>query len=296
MTTYSYTSRKRRVRGALVAVIVAVSACSGSTPDGHVSSPAALLGLPDMSNRPVDVATPLATDEPRPGTAAPTPREAVERFVRAEAEGETDASFDLLSAADRAEVRTRIAWKAMHSSLPRLVSFVASGNVPPSPTGDAEVRGTVTYTPRLDEIGGLVTTRADVAWTVVGEDAGWRLAYQRSSVTPIYLPDSGAADSAQAWVAVRQACGTPDATLEYAGGLVGSVGIAPALCKSSPARFGPPERLGDRPSPAPVLAAFGPEADTWARTVKVTGPRTFHIVLAPHADRWIVIGLLADGA
>ncbi len=295
MTTYSFTRRNRGVRSALLVVIVAVSACSGGNSDGHAPSPALQLGLPDLSNTSVDVTTPLTVDLPSPGTAASTPADAVNRFVRAELDGDDELSYDLLAEADRTSVRTRVAWKAMHSSLPELVGFVAADKQAAPSDGEAKITGDAEFTPRLDEIGGLVTRRAAVTWTAVAEDGGWRVSYQRTSIKPVYLDDKGATQSATEWIAARQACVDPDPSLEYAGGIVGSVGIAAALCKTTAAKPDAPKRLADRPDPAPVLAAFGPEADTWARIIRVTGRRTFNIVLAPLADRWIVIGLLADG-
>ena len=102
-------------------------------------------------------------------------------------------------------------------------------------------------------------------------------------------------DRARAWLDAYQHCTKPDTRLEYAAGIVGSVGVSALLCNTSTAKVEAPKRLGDRPDPSPVLAAFGPEADTWARVIRVTGPRTFNLVLAPLADQWIVIGVLADG-
>jgi hypothetical protein len=283
------------VRSALLVVIVAVSACSGGTSDGHEISLTSHLDLPDLSNRSVDVTTPISVDPPHDGSAAASPSDAVLRFVQAEVGGDTDASYDLLSEADRNAVRSRINWQRMHSALPALVTFTARPKQAEPSGADATIIGDATFTPRLDEIGGLVAGRATVAWTVVSEQGGWRVAYQRTSIQPVYAADSGATESARAWLAALQSCAKPDPALEYAGGIVGSVGVAGALCNSAAAKLDAPKRLGDRPDPAPVLAAFGPEADTWARIIRVTGPRTFNIVLAPLADRWIVIGVLADG-
>lgn len=283
------------MRSALLVVIVAVSACSGGTSDGHETSPARQLGLPDLSSGSIDVTTPLVVDPPRAGTAALNPTDAVKRFVRAEIDGDEEASYDLLASSDRDAVRTRVAWKAMHSSLPELIGFVASDKQAGPSDTEAKITGDAQFTPRLDEIGGLVTSRAAVTWTAVAEDGGWRVSYQRTSIKPVYLDDKGATESANTWIAARRACAKPDPSLEYSGGIVGSVGIAAALCKTTPPKLDTPRRLADRPDPAPVLAAFGPEADAWARIIRVTGPRTFNVVLAPLADRWIVIGLLADG-
>ena len=43
---------------------------------------------------------------------------------------------------------------------------------------------------------------------------------------------------------------------------------------------------------APFLAAFGPEASTWARVVTVTEPVPLRAVVAPIGQEWLVIGVL----
>lgn len=295
MTSCTTLRGRRWARSALLVVIVAVSACSGGNSDGHAPSTPLALGLPDLTGATVDVTTPLTQDRPRDGSPAPSPREAVLRFARAETAADTDSSFDLLSEADRAAVRTRIIWKRLHASLPTLVEFVPNVQQAAPTKTTATLAGTARFTPVLDEINGLVAARANIVYTAVAEDGGWRVAYRRSASEPLYPNEASATEAARAWLEAAQACTAPAPNLEYAGGIVGSVGIAATLCRGITPKIESPKRLGDRPDPAAVLAAFGPEADTWARVVRVSGPRTFHLVLAPFDDRWIVIGVLADG-
>ena len=295
MTSCTTLRRKRWAQRAFLVVIVAVSACSGGNSAGHAPSTPVALGLPDLTGATVDVTTPLTQDGPRDGSPAPSPREAVLRFVRAEVAADTESSFDLLSEADRAAVRTRIIWKRLHTSLPTLVEFVPNLQQAAATKTAATLAGTARFTPVLDEINGLVAARANVVYTAVAEDGGWRVAYRRSTAEPLYPNEGGATETARAWLEAAQACTAPAPGLEYAGGIVGSVGIAATLCKGITPKIESPKRLGDRPDPAAVLAAFGPEADTWARVLRVSGPRAFHLVLAPYDDRWIVIGVLADG-
>ncbi len=296
MTTYSHMRGKRGARCALLVVIVAVSSCSGSTAGGHATSPSSALGLPDLSQVSVDVTTPAATDAPREGTPAPSPREAVDRFVHDQLAGDTDSSYDLLAAVDRTAVRSRVAWRHAQSVLPRVRSFDATVNAsPPASAATATVRGDARFEPRLDEINGLVPARASVTWTVVREEGGWRVAFSRTVIEPIYPADSGATESSRAWTDAYQACKEPPNEIVYAAGVVGVTGIGAALCGSTAAKLGAPARLGDRPNPAAVLAAFGPEADRWARVIPVSGPRSFNLVLAPFDDRWVVVGVLVDG-
>ena len=280
----------------LLVVIVAASACSGGTAGGHETSRAVHFDLPDLSSASIDVTTPFAAEPPRENTPAPSPREAVERFVRAAVASDSDTSYDLLSSPDRDAVKTRSAWKRDQASLPSIVSFLPNPYQDPPSRTDATIVGDAHFEPRIDELNGLVAAHASVSWKVVAEEGGWRVAFQRTTTSPIYPSDQGATESARAWLDAYQRCGKPDARLEYAEGLVGSVGVAALLCNTATAKLEAPKRLGDRPDPSPVLAAFGPEADTWARVIRVTGPRTFNLVLAPLADQWIVIGVLTDGS
>ena len=48
--------------------------------------------------------------------------------------------------------------------------------------------------------------------------------------------------------------------------------------------------LAELANPAPVLASYGPDAATWARVVRLTGPATIDVVTAPLGDTWVVIG------
>lgn len=54
---------------------------------------------------------------------------------------------------------------------------------------------------------------------------------------------------------------------------------------------GPPLPL-DALDAAPFLAAFGPEATSWARVVAVTDPVPLRAVVAPIGQEWLVIGVL----
>ncbi len=280
---------------ALLVVIVAVTSCSGSTTAGHEPSPTAALGLPDLTNATVDVTTPLATEAPGLASAAPNASEAVTRFVALETSGDTDRSYDLLAAADRDQVRTRVAWRQAHAAMPHVESFTPTG-APRTTTIDgrtAVVRGTARLTARLDEVTGLVPARATITWTAVAEDDGWRVAYSRTTISPEYPDERGAATAAQQWVDAARACRAPDPSLVYDGGLVGVTGYGALLCGAGTVRLEAPTSLGDRPNPAPVLAAFGPAADRWARVVRASGPYAFALVLAPFDDRWVVVGALA---
>jgi hypothetical protein len=290
MTAYSTTRRWWGALPALLVVIVAATACSGGSIGGHEPSAANALGLPDLTDRAVDVTAPVLIDPPAP--PAPTARAAIEQFTRAEIAGDTTGSYGLLVAADRVAVRGRIGWHASHARMPALVAFDVE-EVAITADG-ADVRGDARFSPRIDEVGGLVPGQAELVWRVLPEEGGWRVAYERTQIVPRYPSDAGAADAVATWVRARQACTTPAAELEYDAGLVGVPALAPALCGTTGLALGAAAPLGDRPDPSAVIAAFGPDADRWARVVRIASPVAMNAVVAPLGDHWIVIGLLAD--
>jgi hypothetical protein len=42
---------------------------------------------------------------------------------------------------------------------------------------------------------------------------------------------------------------------------------------------------------AQVVAAFGPDASSWTRSVALSGPSELSVVTAPYGDRWVVVGV-----
>ncbi len=63
--------------------------------------------------------------------------------------------------------------------------------------------GKVSLEPRLDEVNGFVPQRADVEWTVVAEDGGWRLDLTDSSLDPVLPDEQGATAAAELWAGAR---------------------------------------------------------------------------------------------
>jgi hypothetical protein len=153
-----------------------------------------------------------------------------------------------------------------------------------------EVQSEVTFEPILDETRGLVPARADAAWIAVAEDSGWRVARSESRLTPQYPDANGAVSATEGWLQARLAC---RAGAEYDGGLVGAAGPIAALCDArGRVEVGAVTNLDPGVGVEPFLAAFGPEVVSWARVVPVASPVSLAVVLAPVADRWIVIGTL----
>lgn len=268
-------------------VALAAAGCSGGDAPRDASS---LVGAVDNSAAlaladPPDVAV---------GPAAPTAEDAVNRFVVAEAAGDYSVSFELLDLEGRRAARGRAGWIQSNFYRPQLRSFTIS-ELRAVDEVSVEVVGEGEFVTRLDEVVGLVSARGRVSWRAVAEDGGWRVAYLSSVIRGMYPDDDTADDAAHDWVAARQRCADEAArALEYQNGLLGAAGLASTLCdKPGVISVGAVKRLGERPNPAPVIAAFGAEADLWARIVRVDKPVALNVVLAPLGERWIVIGLLA---
>ena len=51
-----------------------------------------------------------------------------------------------------------------------------------------------------------------------------------------------------------------------------------------------PGPLGDTLS-SEVVAAFGPDATSWTRTVALSGAADLTVVTAPFGDHWVVVGV-----
>jgi hypothetical protein len=223
-----------------------------------------------------------------PAAAAPTPQDALEQFLGAETRRDYAASYGALSAADRDEIGSPAEWAAAHGELPKLTGF-AVGAVR-ADAERAEVDAEVTFESTLDETRGLVPARAHAVWIARPEDGGWRVAHSESHLMPEYPDDQGATSAAEAWVTARRSCATPR---EYDGGLIGGARVVDTLCDAPGSiRIGGVAPLESDAGVEPFLAAFGPEVLSWARVVPVTSPVPIAVVLAPVADRWLVIGTL----
>jgi hypothetical protein len=276
--------------GAVGFLAVAVPRFIASDDGGQPDRANPRIALSDLADGrdPAAPAAPGPAEVEAPSAPAATPIDAVESFLTAEKRGDYTTSYGLLSAADRAEVGSGAEWEAAHAHLPT-VTGVTLG----AASGDGsrvEVQSEVTFEPVLDETRGLVPARADAAWIAVAENGGWRVARSESRLTPQYPDANGAVSATEAWLQARLAC---RAGSEYDGGLVGAAGPIAALCDArGRVEVGAVTNLDPGVGVEPFLAAFGPEVVSWARVVPVASPVSLAVVLAPVADRWIVIGTL----
>ena len=218
------------------------------------------------------------------GSPAASPRAAVEGFLGAEIAGDRNASFLLLAAADRAKLVTPAAWRAAHTNLPHYLTYAVQG----ASAGGAVVTD-VSLEPRLDPVSGVFPASATITWRPVAEDGGWRVDLAATSVEPHYAADTGAAPAALAWVQARQACQDDPAAAR----LLFDPEIGRALCRRAGAfRADAPAPVSALTNPAPLVDAYGPGSQTFARVVRLSGPATLDVVTAPLGTSWVVIGVV----
>jgi hypothetical protein len=239
-----------------------------------------------------DGAASLATSAPEapdpPDAAAPSPDDAVRRFLDFEVARDYHASYGLLSAGDRAYAVSRAGWSAGHADIPVITGY-ALGTA--EVAGDhADVSADVRLRASLTPSTGLVPARASARFRAVAEDGGWRVAFDDSTLTPRFARDTRAPAAVRDWAARRVRCDRPR---EYVGGLIGAVARAEALCGADgPIRTGPARRLPDTAQDQPFLAAFGGEVHEWARVVHLESPIRLDVVVAPVGEQWLVVGVL----
>lgn len=234
-------------------------------------------------------ATPEAQDVVSSSGPANTPREAVEQFLAAEAHGNLQRSYELLSTSSQESVGSSVeGWVAAHANmLPPI-----TGHEIDSSGADklAQVTAVVEFEPGLNEVTGLVPGRARVTWETVAEAGAWRVDLEHSAMEPLYPQDTFAPNAVRAWAQARQDC---EPTREWEGTPLGSPALAQNLCGTDgDVQVGEATGLGQIDA-TEFTSAFGPEVSDWARVVGVTAPVHLRAVVAPLGQDWIVIGVLA---
>ena len=237
-------------------------------------------------------------------TAAPAPSEpvpgaesavaAVEDFLAAEVANDLEASFALLSDQDRRDVPDPGAWVAVHADvLAPMTGYELLGTE--SAEGGVAVISAVEFEPSLDEVRGLVPGPATVSWLAVEDQAGWRVSLEGSSVQWRYPPDDGVVPAAAEWLSSGAAC-EPRSALPPGATFLGTRrDLLDDLCSAGDAvGAGVALQLEDSTVDDALIAAFGPQAGTWARAVTVDGDVPAALVLAPLGGRWEVVDVLRD--
>lgn len=280
--------RSSRRRDAVIIVVALLVGMGGFAAYGSLTGPgdpapaSAIEGDPG----PVPPAPERGRSSVAPGSPAASATDAVEAFITAEAEGDFETSFSLLSEAQRAEYGSLAQWRNAHADF---FPVVGHGLVEAT---DGTVRSEVEYRSGLDEVVGLIPARAVVEWAVVQEGGGWAIDFDASVVEPIYPDDGAAAEAVRDWATDLQRCEEPD---QYEGALVATADLvrtAESLCGRDGRIDAGVARGLDEFDASPLVSAFGTDALAWGRAVDLTGPAELTVVVAPVDDRWIVVGLL----
>lgn len=286
----------RRATAAAMALSMASAAAACSYGGSEESASLQPVGPSVLPTTVFDTEAPPALE---PGPPAPTPVAAIDQFVAGEAANDAEASWSIMSAADRTRFPTPAMWRSERAQLPRVVSVQLTGQEAQSiGDGRIEILTPVGLQPALDPVNGLVAAASDATWVLVNEDGGWRLSYGQTAFRPrLQLgSDANVPDAAVEWAEGRQRC-TPavDGSYEHevTGGVVGIAGLANRLCRTSGAIAAGVAKPLSGTDAQSVIAAFGPEAVNWARVVPLVGPTPMRAVLGPLGEEWIVVGVLA---
>lgn len=234
---------------------------------------------------------PLPAGTPRSSTPvkADTPAAAVTSFVNAAIAGDLDTAWSLVGTADRVRLgyKQRIAEQANASGWK---AFSVTSTV-----GDSVV-GSVTQTPKVSDIDGVIAAQGNLRVQTIKEGSAYRVLWSRKMIVQAYPELSVAQDDAVssvvgAWTRSRQACDATPAH-EFAGGLVGVIGLANKLCRTTgDPVLGVVSDLEALDEPQPIIEAFGGTALQWARVVSITAPVPMDVVVAPRGTDWIVVAV-----
>ena len=270
---------------------VAVATNSSGRPAGHRPS-VTEFNLPGDAAPTLAIAASANVPQTEPSSAAA----AVTAFLTAEVADRPADAFVLLDTASHADFVSPAGWQSKRAERLVPTGFRIEGTSASS--GSTEVVVAMEHTATLDPFIGLVPARSTQVVRVVQESGRWRVTATPARIEPSYPSDSGAAPAVAEWVEALSNCDRATATtLQVPVGLVGSPFYADQPCREQGLwRSGPVEpatgaRLG------PLFASYGAEVATWARLVRVDGPKTdFYAAVAPIGDAWRVMGVLAaDG-
>lgn len=272
--------------GVAIAVLVPRLLDDGDDVAGEAATISEARRSLDEADGPVDAPADLLEDGPvPPGAGAGSAEAAVTGFLDAEAASDFETSFGFLSAQDRQLYGSPAGWEASHADVfPPVVSYEVEE------AGLDAVITTVVFEPGLDPVTGLTPGQARITWDVpVGPEGDMGVALETSLIEALHPAEEGAVDAARLWADDRRACETPSNERD---GLIGTPGLAQQLCDAEGSiTLGEPRGLDDLEA-TPFFTAFGAEAVSASRVVRISGPAELGAVLAPIGDQWSVIGVV----
>ncbi len=217
-----------------------------------------------------------------------TPTEAVTHFLQALIDSDVDSAWMGLGSSER----ERLGYKQ------RLVEEVSGAgwkSFVVKEVRDNIVTVEIAQTPRISDIDGVIASSAAVTLPTSRGTEGYSVVWSRRRVEQLFPERTDRSDrqieqTVLDWARSRQNC--TSASHEYTGGLLGVVGLATALCRTTAT---PTVRgIGDLDSldePQPVIDSFGGSALLWARVVSLDGPVPMNVVVAPEGESWSIVGV-----
>lgn len=221
------------------------------------------------------------------------PRATLEAFLSAEATGEWEASYELISQAARDLSYPNAAlWVNAHADFPTVTGYRID-DVEEVDADTVRVETLTGFEPVLDPVIGLVPARGRTTWTLArGEDGSFAVEVAATENRPLYPSSEGADQAARQWVDARVSCAD---TTALEADLVGSPSLAQALCddeQPEEVAVGPVRSLTDADGVSGLLSEYGPEVFSWARVAPVDAAQPLLLVLAPVGEDWQVVAAL----
>ncbi len=210
--------------------------------------------------------------------------DAVTAVLQAEQKNDHAASFALLSPNARSQYKDVADWTRRRNELPAVTEFNLES------AKDATQTVIVEHKAALDPFKGLSPAKERQIWSGRRYSAGW-LVDPDPQTDPILPNDAKASTAVKAWAEAVQACDRDRAqSLQAIPELLAST--APALCRvPGPVTVSAPDRLPEGPESANIIAQYSTDAFGWAKSVAVTSPSAFHVVIAPIGEEWKVLAL-----
>ncbi len=244
-----------------------------------------------------EVVSPAPEPDPLLGSEPPDARAALALMLQSMVEGKPELAYGILDSISVQRFPSLSSWVAAQADggLP-MAYEIGPGRQQGEDAVDFEVLAS--HEPSLDPFRGLVPSRSQSVWHVQREQGRWRVGAEPLSQVAILPPDATAPEVVRVWVSRLAVCDQAGAAAFQVGNhLYGPTALADSPCETRGSwTVEQPVSLDNAPDPKAFLAAFGPDARSWARLVPVRGPGVrFFAAVAPLGEAWRVMGVAVAG-